>query len=161
MDARDAEKIDRLTAENARLRAAEWKARGERDSMKRRLELLTADESWWIGGAWGDYGEVVIPVRAVHMVLGWKDAELPELEPGLAATYRDLHATVEHLSAENAQRDDPALLEALVSGYSILSLLHHRGLVDSPMNRQDVAAALDKLQPFAKAAEQRMMSGRT
>lgn len=53
-------------------------------------------------------------------------------------------------------RDDPALLEALVSSYSILSLLHHRGLVDSPMNRQDIATARDKLRPFAKAAEQRM-----
>jgi hypothetical protein len=55
-------------------------------------------------------------------------------------------------------RDDPALLEALVSSYSILSLLHHRGLRDSPMNREDVATALDKLAPFAKAAEQRMTS---
>jgi len=60
---------------------------------------------------------------------------------------------------ENEQRDDPALLEALVSSYSILSLLHHRGLKDSPMNREDVAAALGKLEPFALAAEQRMMRG--
>ncbi|MCV7004607.1 hypothetical protein [Mycobacterium gordonae] len=62
--------------------------------------------------------------------------------------------------SDDAQRDDPALLEALVSSYSILSLLHHRGLVDSTMNREDVAKALDKLHPFAKAAEQRIMSQR-
>lgn len=54
----------------------------------------------------------------------------------------------------DTQRDDPALIEALISSYSILSLLHHRGLVDSDLNRADVAAALSKLEPFAKAAEQ-------
>jgi hypothetical protein len=91
----------RLVAENERLRRSEWTARAERDSIKRRLERLTADESWWIGGAWGDYGEAVIPLRAVWMALGDKDSEPPELEPGLAATYRDLRATVEHLVAEN------------------------------------------------------------
>jgi hypothetical protein len=53
----------------------------------------------------------------------------------------------------NGVRDDPALVEALISSYSILSLLHHRGLVDSQFNRDDVAAALTKLEPFAKAAE--------
>lgn len=47
--------------------------------------------------------------------------------------------------------------EALVSAYSILSLLHHRGLVDSELNRQDVAKALDKLRPFSQEAEKRMM----
>jgi hypothetical protein len=48
--------------------------------------------------------------------------------------------------------------EALVSAYSILSLLHHRGLVDSEFNRQDVVKALDKIRPFATAAERRMMA---
>lgn len=100
--------VPELVAEVERLRAAEWSARGERDSMKRRLELLTADESWWIGGAWGDYGEVVLPVRALHMVLGQKMVGQsavgePELDPGLASTYRDLRATVEDLSDENAR----------------------------------------------------------
>lgn len=106
MPDRDLDAMARLIAENERLRRSEWAARGERDSMKRRLELLTADESWWIGGAWGDYGEVVIPVRAVSMVLGQKMVDqdepgAPELDPGLAATYRDLRATVEHLVSEN------------------------------------------------------------
>jgi hypothetical protein len=53
----------------------------------------------------------------------------------------------------NGVRDDPALVEALISSYSILSLLHHRGLVDSQFNRDDVAAALTKLEPFAKAPQ--------
>jgi len=106
MAERDLDAMARLIAENERLRRSEWAARGERDSMRRRLELLTADESWWVGGVWGDYGEVVVPVRAVHMVLGQKmvdqdDADAPELDPGLAATYRDLRATVEHLVSEN------------------------------------------------------------
>jgi hypothetical protein len=54
---------------------------------------------------------------------------------------------------EGTTRDDPALVEALISSYSILSLLHHRGLVNSQFNRDDVAAALIKLEPFAKVAE--------
>lgn len=49
-------------------------------------------------------------------------------------------------------RNDPALVEALIASYSILSLLHHRGLIDSTFNREDVKSAMDKLEPFAKAA---------
>src|SRR5258705_13763243 len=106
MTDRDHDAMAKLIAENGRLRRSEWAARGELDSVRRRLDLLTADESWWIGGAWGDYGEVVVPVRAIHMVLGQKmagqeEAGEPELDPGLAATYRDLRAVVEHLVSEN------------------------------------------------------------
>jgi len=105
-----------LVAEVERLRRSEWAARGERDSMKRRLELLSADESWWVGGVWGHYGEVVVPVRAIAMVLGEKMVDQkkpgePEIDPGLAATYRDLRATVEHLASEN-ERLQAALSEA-------------------------------------------------
>lgn len=52
----------------------------------------------------------------------------------------------------NPERD-----EAIVSAYSILSLLHHRGLIDSPMNRADVESAMNKLRPFSEKAERRMM----
>lgn len=73
-------------------------------------------------------------------------------------------------------RDDPALVDALISSYSILSLLHHRGAtVDQPtkrtwrgrlirpiahgklagLDRTDVEEAMRKLEPFAKAAEHR------
>ena len=52
----------------------------------------------------------------------------------------------------NADRD-----EAIVSAYSILSLLHHRGLVDSPNNRADVESAMNKLEPFSRRAEKRMV----
>lgn len=108
--------VPELVAEVERLRRSEWAARGERDSMKRRLELLSADESWWVGGVWGDYGEVVVPVRAIAMVLGEKMVDQkkpgePEIDPGLAATYRDLRATVEHLASEN-ERLQAALSEA-------------------------------------------------
>lgn len=101
---RDIIAIRDLLAEVERLRASEYKARAGHDSIRRRLRLLTDDESWWIGGAWGDYGEVVIPIRAIHMVLGDRflgdiPTETPELDPGLAATYRDLRATVEDLTA--------------------------------------------------------------
>lgn len=40
---------------------------------------------------------------------------------------------------------DDDVYEALVAADSILSLLHHRGLVDSEWNREDVKAALDKV----------------
>lgn len=51
----------------------------------------------------------------------------------------------------NPERD-----EAIVHAYSILSLLHRRGLIDSPMNRADVETAMEKLRPFSEKAEQRM-----
>ena len=54
--------------------------------------------------------------------------------------------------------DDASLDEALIAAYSILSLLHHRGLVDSEFNREDVKKALDKLEPFTKEAERRSWS---
>ena len=61
------------------------------------------------------------------------------------------------MSDDNGVRNDPALMEALISAYSILSLLHHRGLVDSQFNREDVAKALGKIAPFALAAEREVM----
>ena len=61
---------------------------------------------------------------------------------------------------EGERRDDPALVEALIASYAILSLLHHRGLVDSEFNRADVESALAKLEPFAKAAERIAIASR-
>lgn len=46
--------------------------------------------------------------------------------------------------------------EAIIAARSILGLLHYRGLVDSDMNREDVAKALTKITPFSAEAEQRM-----
>ena len=51
---------------------------------------------------------------------------------------------------------DPEFDEAVVGAYSILSLLHYRGLVDSKWNREDVEKAARKLHPFAQEAERRM-----
>jgi hypothetical protein len=83
--------------------------------------------------------------RRIHMEGGREDADhLVRLIAALSE-----RRTMD----EGMTRDDPALVEALISSYSILSLLHHRGLVDSQFNRDDVAAALNKLEPFAKAAE--------
>ena len=61
------------------------------------------------------------------------------------------------MTDDNGVRNDPALMDALISAYSILSLLHHRGLVDSQFNREDVADALGKIAPFALAAEREIM----
>lgn len=49
----------------------------------------------------------------------------------------------------------PSLDDALISAFSILSLLKHRGLVDSELNREDVGKALDKIRPYALEAEKR------
>jgi hypothetical protein len=48
--------------------------------------------------------------------------------------------------------------DALISAYSILSLLHYRGLIDSDLNREDVKKALNALRPFTKEAERRVMA---
>jgi hypothetical protein len=48
--------------------------------------------------------------------------------------------------------------DALISAYSILSLLHYRGLIDSDLNREYVKKALNALRPFTKEAERRVMA---
>ena len=53
---------------------------------------------------------------------------------------------------------DTGLDEALISAFAILSLLHHRGLIDSERNRGDVALALAQIEPFARDAERRAMA---
>lgn len=53
-----------------------------------------------------------------------------------------------------------SLDEALIRAFSILSLLKHRGLVDSELNREDVGKALDSIRPYALEAEQRVMAAR-
>lgn len=76
--------------------------RAERDSILRRIGRLESDESWWVGGAWGDYGEAVIPLRALSTLTGPLADAGPEWEtkPGFAATWGDLRATVERQEAE-------------------------------------------------------------
>jgi hypothetical protein len=50
---------------------------------------------------------------------------------------------------------DPKLKEALIACRSILGRLHHQGLIiDNETNRQDVADALRKIQPYSDFAEQ-------
>lgn len=53
--------------------------------------------------------------------------------------------------------EDPKRDEAIIACRSILGLLHHRGLVDSDRNREDVAKALDLIKPYSDEAEQRAM----
>lgn len=76
--------------------------RAERDSILRRIDRLESDESWWVGGAWGDYGEAVIPLRALSTLTGPLADDGPEWEtdPGFAATWGDLRATVEEQASE-------------------------------------------------------------
>lgn len=86
-----------LLAEIERLTASERNARAELDSIRRRIERLH-NEDWWIGGAWGDYGEAVIPLRALSTLDGPLDPGSDpkwETDPGFAATYRDCRATIE------------------------------------------------------------------
>lgn len=50
--------------------------------------------------------------------------------------------------------------DTVIDVYSILSLLHYRGLVDNVNNREDVERVMKKVQPFARAAEMRVMRRR-
>jgi hypothetical protein len=53
---------------------------------------------------------------------------------------------------------NPEFDEAIIACRSILGLLHYRGIVDSLNNRDDVAAALKKIEPFSDMAERRALA---
>jgi hypothetical protein len=65
-----------------------------------------------------------------------------------------LIAEVERLRATNEQQAQALarVAPALHDAESILSLLHHRGLVDSPLNREDVAKALTSIRGAIRSA---------
>ena len=87
-------------------------AEAELAAIKARAEEVGQDEGWHIGGAWGDYGEVVVPLRILSYVVdGALDEKIVSTDPGYAATYAEQVARADHAEAE---RDD---LEERLAGY--------------------------------------------
>ena len=55
-----------------------------------RAEEVRQDDGWGIGGAWGDYGEVVVPLRILSYVIeGELDQKVASTDPGFALTYAE------------------------------------------------------------------------
>ena len=73
----------------------------ELTAIKARSEEVNEDEGWHIGGAWGDYGEVVVPLRILSYVVdGALDEKIVSTDPGYAATYAEQVARADHAEAE-------------------------------------------------------------
>ena len=66
------------------------RAEAELDAIKERHEEVSQDEGWWIGGAWGDYGEAVVPLRILSYVIdGELNQKIDSIDPGFALTYAE------------------------------------------------------------------------
>ncbi len=50
---------------------------------------------------------------------------------------------------------NPELDDALIEAYSVLALLNEKGLINTNWNKRSVREALDKIAPFAQAAQKR------
>lgn len=81
----------------ARIRELEAEVAG----IKRRDDEVGEDEGWWVGGAWGDYGEVVVPLRILSYVIDGKlDERVSSIDPGFALTYAEQTARAEAAEAK-------------------------------------------------------------
>lgn len=70
-------------------------------TIKSRADEVGEDEGWHIGGAWGDYGEVVVPLRILSYVVdGALDEKIVSTDPGYAATYAEQVARADRAEAE-------------------------------------------------------------
>lgn len=92
-------------AERDAVRIAELEA--EIEGIKRRDAEVGEDEGWWIGGAWGDYGEAVVPLRILSYVIdGNLDEKVTSIDPGFALTYAEQTARADDAEAKiNAVRE--------------------------------------------------------
>lgn len=88
-----------------------------------------------------------------RVVLHWVAHDEPHLR---SVSYFDNIEGVEAIHGHNGktrivwQLVTPEVYDALVACDAVLSLLHHRGIVDSEYNREDIAAALKKVQRFTR-----------
>ncbi|RRJ85921.1 hypothetical protein EG850_11080 [Gulosibacter macacae] len=84
------------------VRIAELEA--EIEGIKRRDAEVGEDEGWWVGGAWGDYGEAVVPLRILSYVIDGKlDEKVTSIDPGFALTYAEQTARAEDAEAKLAE----------------------------------------------------------
>lgn len=74
-----------------------------------RAEEVRQDDGWCIGGAWGDYGEVVVPIRILSYVIeGELDQKIASTDPGFALTYAEQERRAEEAEAKLAEaREEP------------------------------------------------------
>lgn len=84
----------------------------ERAGIRERDEEVGTDEGWWIGGAWGDYGEAVVPLRILSYVIdGALDQKVTSIEPGFALTYAEQVARADRAEARLARVTDDSMAE--------------------------------------------------
>lgn len=82
-------------------RIAELEA--EIEGIKRRDAEVGEDEGWWVGGAWGDYGEAVVPLRILSYVIdGNLNEKVTSIDPGFALTYAEQTVRAEAAEAKLA-----------------------------------------------------------
>jgi len=92
--------VEALEAEVARLRDV-------LTGIKERDAEVGEDESWWIGGAWGEYGEAVVPLRILSYVIdGNIDEKVASIDPGFALTYAEQVARADADEAKLARIRD-------------------------------------------------------
>ena len=78
--------------------------RGRLTGIKERDAEVGEDESWWIGGAWGEYGEAVVPLRILSYVIdGNLDEKVASIDPGFALTYAEQVARADAAEAKLAR----------------------------------------------------------
>ena len=85
-----------------------------------RAEEVRQDDGWCIGGAWGDYGEVVVPIRILSYVIeGELDQKIASTDPGFALTYAEQERRAEEAEAKLAEARE-------VTDAEVNAILHHR-----------------------------------
>lgn len=73
----------------------------ELQAIRDRADEVGEDDGWGIGGAWGDYGEVVVPLRVLSYVVdGQLDQKVVEIDGGFAVTYAEQTARAEAAEAK-------------------------------------------------------------
>lgn len=83
-------RADRAEAEVRLYRQSMTLVQAELDAIKERREEVGQDEGWWVGGAWGDYGEAVVPLRILSYVIdGELNQKIDSIDPGFALTYAE------------------------------------------------------------------------
>lgn len=94
-------------------------AEAELGAIKARDEEVCMDEGWWIGGAWGDCGEAVVPLRILSYVMdGELDQKVADIDPGFALTYAEQVARADRAEAEVERlRSWAGLMELLDEHY--------------------------------------------